>query len=137
MDELQIRRLQDTDYDEILTKWWADWKWEPPKRNFLPDNGTGGLIVYDGDEPVCAGFMYVTNSDVYWVDWIISSRTYNKKPQRKNAIKLLIESMTQLCDKVGAKYVYALIKHQSLTGVYEELGYKKGDSYNYEMIKFL
>lgn len=137
MDGLRIFKLSSTDYDEILVKWWDDWGWPAPKKDFLPENGEGGLIIYDGDEPVCAGFMYATNSNVCWVDWVISSKTYNKKPTRKEAIKMLVESLTKLCENIGAKYIYALTRHQILIGIYEELGYDKGDSYTYEMIKTL
>lgn len=132
---MTIRKLIESDYEDILLNWWHSWKWTAPNREFLPDNGTGGLIVFDGDEPVCAGFVYVTNSSVCWVDWIISSRTYNKKPNRKNAISLLIGSLTKLCENLGCKYGYALIKHPSLISIYEDFGYIKADNYNFEMIK--
>ena len=95
------------------------------------------MIVLDGDEPVCAGFVYVTNSSVAWVDWIVSSKTYRKKPQRKEAIDLLIETLTNVCRLNGTKYIYALIKHSGLIGTYEKFGYNKGDSYTNEMIKVL
>ena len=48
-----VRQLNESDYDDILVKWWNDWAWAAPQRDFLPENGTGGLIVFDGDEPVC------------------------------------------------------------------------------------
>lgn len=137
MDSLDIRLLKDTDYQEILVGWWSDWGWEAPAKDFLPEDGKGGLMVMDGDEPVCAGFTYVTNSSVAWVDWIISSKTYRKKPQRKEAINLLIETLTNVCKNSGGKYCYALIKNQSLINIYKELGYTKGDSYVGEMIKIL
>jgi hypothetical protein len=135
--ELYIRELNETDYDEILVGWWKQWGWEPPQRDFLPNNGKGGVIVFDEDVPVCAGFMYMTNSKVSWVDWIISNKEYTKKPQRKDAIKLLVSSLTDICKKAGSRYSYALIKNESLIGMYEELGYIKGDSYTSEMIKVL
>ena len=135
--ELYIRELNESDYDDILVGWWKQWKWEPPQRDFLPNDGKGGIIVYDKETPVCAGFMYLTNSKVAWVDWIISNKEYTKKPQRKDAIKLLVSSLTDICKKTGSKYSYALIKNQSLIGIYEELGYLKGDSYTAEMIKAL
>jgi len=90
--ELYIRELTHTDYDDILLGWWKQWGWEPPQRDFLPNNGKGGVIVFDEDVPVCAGFMYMTNSKVSWVDWIISNKEYTKKPQRKDAIRLLVSS---------------------------------------------
>ncbi len=135
--ELFIRELNDTDYDEILVGWWSQWGWTAPQRDFLPNNGKGGIIVYDDETPVCAGFMYLTNSKVAWVDWIISNKEYTKKPQRKDAIKLLVSALTEICKNTGSKYSYALIKNESLIGTYEELGYIKGDSYTGEMIKVL
>ncbi len=134
---LNVRTLVDADYNDILTKWWDDWNWEAPQKDFLPDNGTGGVIVLDGEEPICAGFIYVTNSSVAWVDWIVSSKTYRKKPQRKQAIELLLETLTNICKSSGYKYSYALIKHKGLIETYEQLGYIKGDSYTSEMIKVL
>jgi hypothetical protein len=135
--ELYIRELQDTDYEDILVGWWQQWGWEPPQKDFLPRDGKGGIIIYDDETPVCAGYMYLTNSKVAWVDWIISNKEYTKKPQRKDAIKLLVSALTEICKNTGSKYVYALIKNQSLIETYEELGYLKGDSYTSEMIKAL
>ena len=135
--ELTIRQLNETDYDVILLKWWDAWGWRAPEKDFLPENGTGGLIVYDGNEPICAGFIYMTNSGVAWIDWIISSKEYRKKPHRKEALKMLVEELTILSKGSGSKYGYALIKNKSLIEVYETLGYIKGDSYTSEMIKVL
>lgn len=137
MDSLNIRKLNETDYDEILVRWWRDWGWEPPQKDFLPDDGEGGFMILDGHTPVCAGFMYATNSKVAWVDWIISDKKYRKKPHRKEAIDLLIACLTSTCKNAGYKYAYALIKNPSLIGVYKELGYVKGDTYTGEMIKAL
>lgn len=132
-----IRPLKDTDYDDILVGWWNDWGWTHPNRDFLPENGTGGVIVFDEDTPVCAGFVYVTNSSVSWVDWIISNKNYRKKPNRTLAIRILIESLTNISKTSGSKYAYALIKHPRLIELYEGLGYNRGDSYSSEMIKAL
>ena len=45
--DLIVRKLNDTDYDNILLGWWKDWNWEAPLKDFLPDNGEGGIIVFD------------------------------------------------------------------------------------------
>ena len=132
---LEIKTLTDSDYENILCGWWKDWNWEAPPKKFLPDNGKGGLIIYDGDTPVCAGFMYATNSAVAWVDWIISNKNYRKKPNRSEALRLLVESLTSICKSTGHEYVYALIKHSSLLQTYRDVGYVDGDTYNKEMIK--
>lgn len=135
--ELEIRPLNENDYQEILVDWWIQWNWTAPEKDFLPDDGKGGMIIYDGDIPICAGFIYVTNSKVAWVDWIISNKEYKIKDKRRAAIKMLIESLTNISKNTGSKYAYALIKNQSLIKTYEDLGYTKGGSYTNEMIKIL
>jgi hypothetical protein len=135
--EFNIRPLGETDYEDILVGWWKDWKWTPPLKDFLPSDGKGGVMVLDNDIPVCAGFVYMTNSKVAWVDWIISNKEYKKKPQRKEALDLLITTLTNICKDTGNKYCYALIKNKSLIKTYETLGYTSADSYTQEMIKAL
>jgi len=132
---LHLRQLNENDYDSILVEWWKAWNWDAPAKEFLPSNGTGGLIVYDDDTPIVAGFMYTTNSSVAWVDWIISNPSYRKKPHRKEAIQWLISALTSICEKAGHSYVYALIKNKPLIEVYASLGFIKADTYTTEMIK--
>lgn len=134
---LTIRELNESDYDDILVGWWKDWGWEPPQKDLLPDDGKGGVIVYDGDVPVCAGFMYLSNSKLAWVEWIVSNKKYTNRILRKDSIELLVSKLTEICALAGCKYVYALIKHPSLINTYKSLGYIKGDSYTSEMIKVL
>ena len=135
--EFNIRPLGETDYEDILVGWWKDWKWTPPLKDFLPSDGKGGVMVLDNDIPVCAGFVYMTNSKVAWVDWIISNKKYTNKSGRKASLILLIEALTNVAKSAGNKFTYALIKHDGLIKTYEELGYIKGDSYHKEMIKVL
>jgi hypothetical protein len=135
--ELTIRQLNDNDYQDILVEWWTQWGWTAPEKDFLPDNGKGGYIIYDEDTPICAGFIYITNSRVSWIDWIISNKKYTERAKRKEAISLLVDSLTNISKMSGSKYAYALIKNNNLIKTYEELGYIKGDSYTSEMIKVL
>ncbi len=93
--QLNIRPLNYEDYDTTLVGWWNDWGWQvAPKRELLPANGIGGVMVYDGDVPVCAAFLYTTNSGIAWIDWIVSSKTYTNKKGRKEALNILVESLT-------------------------------------------
>ena len=131
-----IKILKSNDYDDTLVKWWEDWGWTPPPKDFLPQEGTGGMMVLDPDgTPICAGFIYITNSKVCLIEFIVSNKKYRKKPHRKNAMGLLIETLTNFSKRNGAKYCYSLLKHKSLMSTFEYLGYVKGDSNTYEMIK--
>ena len=130
-----LRPLKYEDYNETLVKWWKDWDWAPPPRDFLPEDGKGGIMILDKETPVCAGYIYNTNSKVAWVEWVISNKEYTHKENRKQALKLLIDTLNNMCKDIGKEYCYALLKHEGLIKMYEELGYKKGDSYTVEMIK--
>lgn len=131
---LDIRPLSDEDYDKVLKGWWLDWKWNPPAKEFLPENGTGGFLVFDNKTPVCAGFIYLTNSKVAWVDWIISNKNYKDRDKRKYALTLLVSTLSKLAKSTGNIFGYALIKNKSLIEIYKELGYTQADTYNCEMI---
>jgi hypothetical protein len=133
--KFNIRPLIAEDYDNILCGWWNDWRWTAPPKDFLPENGTGGYIVYDGETPVCAGFMYETNSKAVWCDWIISNINYKDRDKRKESLSLLIETISNQAELLGKKYIYALIKNQPLINLYKEKGFLEGSSYTHELIK--
>tara|TARA_Y100001951_G_C11226293_1_gene231914 strand:+ start:461 stop:871 length:411 start_codon:yes stop_codon:yes gene_type:complete len=135
--KLNIIPLQQGDYENILCKWWKDWRWTPPSKDFLPDNGEGGWIVYDNDMPVCAGFMYLTNSKAVWCDWIISNFEYKDRQKRKEALELLVHTISLTAEDLGKKYIYALIKNKPLVNVYKKVGFIEGDAYTHELIKKL
>ena len=74
-----IRPLEVGDYETILMEWWKDWGWTPPPKDFLPQEGTGGMMVLDPDgTPICAGFIYITNSKVCLIEFIVSNKKYRK-----------------------------------------------------------
>lgn len=134
---MNIRKLNSTDYDDILVQWWKDWRWEPPSRDFLPENGEGGFIVYDGDTPICAGFNYLTNSKAGWCEFVISNFNYKEKDKRKQALYLLINTINEVLRIQGCKYVFTSVKNKQLINIYKELGYIIGSSNCTEMIKKL
>lgn len=127
---IEIRPLIESDYD-LLCEWWISWGWNPPTKDFLPDCG---MICYEENTPICAGFLYATNSKVAWLEWIISNKNYRNRENRKIALNLLIETLTNIAEKSGFKYVYTILKHDGLIKAYEEVGYIKG-SLGTEMIK--
>jgi|TARA_R110002020_G_scaffold363816_7_gene576122 RimJ/RimL family protein N-acetyltransferase len=135
--KLNILPLHADDYENILCNWWRDWRWTPPSKDFLPDDGMGGFMVYDGQVPICAGFMYVTNSKAAWCDWIISNLKYKDRQKRKEALELLVKTISDEAEALGKKYIYALIKNKPLIDVYKKVGFKEGDTYTHEMIKII
>jgi|TARA_B110000977_G_scaffold33369_1_gene44469 hypothetical protein len=130
--KLKLRRLEESDYDTLVT-WWKDWKWEAPPRDFLPENGTGGFMVSNNDSDICAGFIYLTNSKIAWIEFIISDKQY-KEEDRNEAIQFLINSLSGVAEETGAKYGYAILKNKSLMKYYEEANFTVTSDKNTEMI---
>jgi hypothetical protein len=134
---LNVRSLKETDFDNILSEWWTDWGFEPVPKEFLPDDGKGGIMICDGDTPVCAGFIYMTNSKIAWVDWIVSNKKYRKKPFRNQSIRMVINILTNIAKDSGFRYCYSLMDNEKLVDIFKELGYVSGIKYKQEMIKTL
>ena len=132
--DFSIRKLKTSDYNDVLIGWWKDWGWQAPAQDFLPENGEGGWMVLDKGTPVCAGFLYITNSSVAWVEWIISNKNYEKN--RAEALDLLLNKLIGTANKLNMKYVFATNDNKSLINKFINKGFKKGSNTT-ELIKVL
>ncbi len=132
--QLNIRKLKESDWD-TLCSWWDEWpEWQSPPRDFLPDNGAGGLMV-EKDVPIVAGFIYYTNSKAALLEGIISNPNY-READRKQAIALLINAAEEVCKANGIKYMFSIGRNKSLIKTHEELGWKVDPSHSHEIVKF-
>lgn len=132
--EFNVRKLTVEDYDNYLVKWWKAWGWEPIPRDFLPEDGTSGLMVTKGDENICAGFLYLTNAKVCLTEFVVSNNEYREK-DRSEAIELLIDCILELANDNGYKYAHVILKNNSLVNKYLDAGYTVSDKKVTEMIK--
>jgi len=132
--ELNIRRLKESDW-ETLVKWWDAWpEWVNPPKDFLPDNGTGGLMVEKNDLPIVAGFIYYTNSKVALLEWIVSDPNYKDK-DRKEAIELLIIGAEQVCKAKNIDYMFTIGRNKSLIEIHKKLNWMVDKKPSYEITK--
>jgi len=131
--ELQVRKLEETDWDTLVS-WWKWWRWPVMPKGFLPDNGTGGLMVYKEDTPIAAGFLYFTNSDGVFLEWIVSSPDYREK-DRKQALELLISTAEETCRLAGKKHMFSIGRNKHLIETHKKLGWIVDSNPSYELIK--
>jgi len=132
--ELNIRRLQDDDW-ETLCSWWDAWpEWVNPPKDFLPDNGTGGLMVYKDKTPIVAGFIYYTNSKAVLLEWIVSNPGY-READRKDAIELLINAAEEVSKTNGVKYMFSIGRSKPLIETHRKLDWTVDKSPSYEITK--
>lgn len=134
MEKLTTRVLNENDWD-TLCKWWEAWpKWVNPPKDFLPDNGTGGLMVEKNNKPIMAGFLYFTNSDVVLLEWIVSDPEYREK-DRKQALELLIIAAEGVCKNLNKKYMFSVCRNKHLINTHKKLGWGVDESPSYELTK--
>jgi len=133
--ELTVRALQESDWP-IMCSWWKWWRWPEMNRDLLPLNGLGGLIVYKGDTPVVAGFIYLTNSKGALLDWIVSNPEYKEK-DRKTALMLLIDSCEEVAKNNGYNIIFSFTRNKSLIDTHNALGYTIDPKPSYEISKKL
>ena len=133
--KFNVRKLTEQDYS-MLVDWWKWWRWSPPSKNLLPDNGTGGIIIEKNNIPVVAGFLYFTNSEMVLLEWIVSNPKY-KESDRKDAIEMLINVSEQVCRKENKKYMFTIGRSKHLRETHEKLGWSVDSKSSYEIIKNL
>jgi len=129
--EFELKKVTEEIYNKTLTKWWEDWKWQSPPFDCLPSLG---MMVTKGDEDICAGFVYFTNSKIAWIEYVVSNKEYRNK-DRKEAIIFLINSLSTFAHDSGYTYIFTSLKNEHLINKYAECGFVKGETGCTEMIK--
>ncbi len=132
---MNIRKLTEDDY-KTLVKWWKAWKWPPIEKDFLPENGTGGFVVEKEGIMIVAGFVYITNSKVVLLEWIISNPKY-REDDRDMAITYLINTIEKIVKGWGYNYIFTICRTQPLIKKHKELGWHVDDKPSHEIIKVL
>lgn len=126
-----IRLLTEDDYPE-LCEWWKFWRFGIPAQELLPENGTGGIMLSKDGVNICAGFLYLTNSKICWLEYVVSNPKVREN--RHEAIQSLISELTFLAQAKGYKAVFTSLKNENLIKHYEACGYTKGSNNTYEMV---
>lgn len=122
---MKTRAYKPSDYNE-LCKWWKSYNWAPPLEDALPSSG----IIVEGK---CAGFLYITNSKMGIMEWIVGNPECSKE-ERTEAIDTVIKGIKAMAKGFGIKYIFSSVQHPNLIQKYEENGIMKTDE---GMINFI
>ncbi len=123
---MKARLTNKEDYKKLVD-WWKFWRFPAPKMKMLPNEMEDGVMVYDDNTDLCAGFFYRTFSSFCWVEWIVVNPEIKDKNVREEAIKYTIHSIINLAEKMGFEAVFTSVKHQSLINKLAECGFQKAD----------
>jgi hypothetical protein len=131
--KFETRVISESDYENILKKWWKDWRWDAPAKDFLPFNLEGVMVSKDGVD-ICACFLYMTNSKICWLEFIVSNFEVKDKVLRKNALSYMIEVAKAMAVLSGKTYIYSSMKNPSLINSMKEFGFLEGSTGCTELI---
>ena len=130
---MDVKMIQQKDLPTI--RGWYDQyeEWIAPELDALPENGLGGFVVHKGDRLIVAGYLYLTNSKMAHLEWIVGDRDY-KEEDRDDAIIMLIQALSYYAQELGYKYIFACSRHENLIKKYEKVGYVKAPNKSHELI---
>jgi hypothetical protein len=132
--KFNIRQLKESDWDTLIS-WWDTWpEWVNPPKSFLPNNGTGGIMIEKSNQPIVAGFLYFTNSDAVLLEWIVSNPEY-RESDRKEAIELLINACERFCKDKGKHHMFTIGRNRHLIETHKKLGWHVDEKPSYEIVK--
>ena len=133
---LKVRNTTQDDYTE-LCQWWKWFRFPAPPIEII-DHLKYGVMVYKNDQNICAGFLYFSNAHQFGLlEYIVSSPKVTDKKVRKQALELLVNTITKTAKDNGMLMLFSSLRSQPLIETYKKLGYTEGDSYTKEMIKGL
>lgn len=135
--KLVPRKIREDDWD-TLKKWWDYWPGAgAPPKDFLPDNGTGGIIIEDRGQPVVAGFIYKTNSKSAMLEGVVSNPNYRGKQKRDKALEALIACLHEAIKLMGYKNIFAMTDNKKIINLGIKLGWYIDAKPNYVLTKIL
>jgi hypothetical protein len=121
---MNFKPITPKDYDTLCT-WWRLHGWSAPLEEALPKNG---LIVRDSEgRGIAAGFLYLTDSSIAWLEFVVANPLCDKIVRDK-ALDTLITQLIDLARRCGKSLIFSSINHPSLVKRYEQSGGIKTDT---------
>lgn len=121
--EFIINAIEKTDYDKFV-EWWRWARFPAPTKNLLPNQGLGGLkLTNEEGVDVAVGFLYDTNSDISWLEFVTLNPSIKDKELRKEIKKEIIYYLTLHAEQKGYKAVFSSVKIEALRDSFIENGY--------------
>lgn len=123
-----IRSVSADDYP-VLCEWWGAQSFPSPPKEILPATG------YMANE-VAAGFLYLTNSPIAWLEWVVADPKAEKK-LRNQSINEVIEHISKSAKVTGNMLLFTSTNVFPFCERLRRLGFNEGDKKTYHFIKTL
>jgi hypothetical protein len=115
---MKLKEFQPEQY-EMIANWWDAHGWHSVPQEFLSKTG---LVVYDGDTPRAAIWMYRTDSKVMMAEWLVTNPE-NTPRESYAAVKLLLEGIKNIADSTDT-YLMTFLQDPSLIKNFKKQGFE-------------
>lgn len=135
---MDIRTAKHSDY-KTLVEWWSFWRFPAPSQGSLPhynEDSFNGVIVSKDNKDIASGFLYETNSNMCWIEFIVTNPKTTSEERNEGVLKVL-EELSSVAKRLGFSIVFSSIKNQNLINKYIDCGFIEGTKGTTELIKIL
>lgn len=108
-----------TDY-KIAQKWWMQHNVAYLARHLLPNLG---VVAVNNGDPVCMAWLYVTNSGLSQIAWLVSKPNLGPKVKLV-AMFMVIDSLVSIAKNNGYTYIQIMSDSPGFTRASEMVGFK-------------
>tara|TARA_R110000851_G_C12721376_1_gene528517 strand:+ start:62 stop:514 length:453 start_codon:yes stop_codon:yes gene_type:complete len=112
--DIIVRAIKLDDYPE-LEKWWKTYDHHNIYKNksLLPDNGLGGYVVVKEGRLIASCFLYLTNSAIGYIDYLVADPTYREEDRLELLLDLAARVTAVAIDK-GCESIWAMSKNKGV-----------------------
>lgn len=129
---MRVLKFDHETHYPLAAEWWTRHKFGVLPVEFLPKNGL--VIEADDGTPVCLGFLYLTDSAMAWIEYIVANPDA-PITVRSDAVDLLIESLVNLSKTLGVGCLFTSTTLRGLTKRYEKQGFVIGDRGTTQLVR--
>lgn len=104
----------------LIAGWWEKRKFAVIPPEALPSIG---FIVNNN----AAGFLYVTDSTMGVMEWLVTNPDADKHERIKD-LKKVIELISEAAKAMDVKLIFSSINNETLMSVYQDSGFVKTDT---------
>lgn len=113
---MEVKPFELQKHYEEVQKWFSSWDWPMIPIDSIPENG----VIIEG---VCAGFLYLTDSNIAIFDFIVSNREV-KDEYRDKCLDLLVDKAIERAKTLGRDTLLTYTNLKALEDRLTRHGYK-------------
>ena len=117
-----VRQVTAEDYT-CINEWYSQRKELRPKSILLPNGGLDGFIIEKNNKPIAVIYLYLTNSKMGYMDFLISDPNYKNK-DKYNMIMELQDACTEALLRKGCRIVWAMTSYDHLAEMAGKMGHE-------------